>query len=96
MILAASVSILMSALLIGALGWKDPKRLRNVRAGVRAQPFSHATRRVLGWLIPLPGLVLMLMGAWWALLAWLGASCTLGWAVATWLSPTHAAVHGAE
>jgi hypothetical protein len=76
-------AILFSALLLGLLGWQDPKRLRNASHDMPAAPrFSAPQRRILGWLSLAPGVVLTIAGEWWALLMWLGASCTLGWLTA--------------
>jgi hypothetical protein len=81
MMIPGLLAILASAILIAALGWRDPKRLRNLHGEEPAQsPMSSAQRRLLGWLVPAPGVVLMCLGEWWAFLAWLGALCVAGWA----------------
>lgn len=75
-------AILLSAILIAVLAWRDPKRLRNLaRAHARfnPSPLSAGVRRLLGVLVPVPGVALMLLGAWWAFLVWLGALCIVGW-----------------
>jgi hypothetical protein len=88
MIVSSLLSILMSAALIGMLGRRDPKRLRNQHDSreVTVTPMRAGTRRLLGWLVPAPGLVLMVFGQWWAFLVWLGAMCVMGWVASQWLA----------
>jgi hypothetical protein len=80
MMISGLLAILASATLVAALGWRDPKRLRNLHAEEPAQsPMPSTQRRLMGWLVPAPGVVLMFLGEWWAFLAWLGALCVAGW-----------------
>ena len=72
------LAIATSAVLLGVLGWRDPKRLRTSRSAAPTAATPRA-RRWLGWSIPIPGVVLVLAGAWHPLLIWFGAVCTLGW-----------------
>jgi hypothetical protein len=75
-------AILLSAALIGVLARRDPKRLRNIEVADAAfppSPLSAQMRSLLGWLVFAPGVVLMVLGEWWAFLVWLGALCVLGW-----------------
>ncbi|TAJ55081.1 MAG: hypothetical protein EPN60_16485 [Nevskiaceae bacterium] len=89
--LAASLlALLPSAVVLVPLALRDPKRLRNLPDSPRA-PLPPGTRRLLGALLPLPGLALGLAGQWPALLIWLGASCSFGWALTQWLAPGSAA-----
>lgn len=83
---ASLLALLPSALLLGTLSLRDPKRLRNLPNSTRA-PLPSGTRRGLAALLPLPGVLLGLLGQWPALLIWLGASCSLGWALTQWLAP---------
>ena len=82
MMLLSVPAILLSAALIVVLARRDPKRLRNLApAHARSipPPLSARARRLLGVLVPVPGVALMLLGAWWAFLVWLGALCIAGW-----------------
>jgi hypothetical protein len=81
MIVPATLAILFSAALVWVLGQRDPKRLRNITTAAASNParLSRGLRRLLGWMTLVPGLVLMLLGQWWAFLVWLGALCVLGW-----------------
>jgi hypothetical protein len=78
MIAAGLLAILSSAALLAVLGHRDPKRLRNQRLAF-ATPLPASTRRLLGWMVPMPGVALALLGEWWPFLVWLGALCVLGW-----------------
>jgi hypothetical protein len=81
-------AIRLSAALIGVLARRDPKRLRNIESADAAgnpSPLPAQLRSLLGWLVPAPGVVLMILGEWWAFLVWLGALCVLGWVASqTW------------
>ena len=86
MMLASTLSILFSGVLLTLLGLSDPKRIRNMghgadAAGVRLT-LSPAMRRSAGWLSLAPGVVLAGVGEWWAFFVWLGAATALGWTVA--------------
>ncbi|MBX5460821.1 MAG: hypothetical protein IRZ28_06985 [Steroidobacteraceae bacterium] len=75
-------AILLSTSFIAVLARRDPKRLRNLasaHARFSPSPLSARVRRLLGVLVPVPGVALMLLGAWWAFLVWLGALCIAGW-----------------
>lgn len=77
------LAILVSGALLLTLGLRDPKRLRNQHAHSdkpARPPMSRSLRRLLGWLSLVPGVVLMVLGEWWAFLVWLGAICVMGWA----------------
>jgi hypothetical protein len=91
-------AILISATLLAVLARRDPKRLRNIEASDAPTPLRPQVRRLLGWLVPAPGILLMLLGEWWAFLVWLGALCTLGWiASQTWaIRSSHIAVDPAD
>jgi hypothetical protein len=96
-IVATLLSVLATGVLLVVLGLHDPKRLRNVRqsvrhdirddtdqvhgAGIRA-PLPASLRRLLAWLTLAPGVVLMVLGAWWAFVVWLGAFGAIGWTIA--------------
>ncbi|ROH92076.1 hypothetical protein ED208_06825 [Stagnimonas aquatica] len=85
-LVATLAALLPTAALLALLAWRDPKRLRSGTAtGVR--PLPRGRRRLLGWLAPLPGLLLALLGLWPALLIWLGLSGSLGWALTQALAP---------
>lgn len=90
--IAGTVAILASVPMLLALALRDPKRLRTIlhaRADVYSPTRSPATtRRVLGALVLLPGLLLVCLGEWWAVLVWLGSVMALGWAVARALART--------
>ncbi|MDP3858945.1 MAG: hypothetical protein Q8Q73_14410 [Stagnimonas sp.] len=89
--LAASLlALLPSTVLLVLLALRDPKRLRNL-PGNGQTPLTPGQRRALATLLPFPGLALGLFGQWPALLIWLGASCSLGWALTQWLAPGSAA-----
>ncbi|PZN34920.1 MAG: hypothetical protein DIU71_01330 [Proteobacteria bacterium] len=83
---ACMIAVLVSGGLLALLGWQDPKRLRNrpQRAVLEdgTPVFGQGTRRLLGWLVLLPGIALAIAGQWWGVLVWLGATCTLGWIIA--------------
>jgi len=81
------LALALSAALLALLAWRDPKRLRNALPPGPA-PLSPGLRRRLGWASLLPGLALAFAGQWPALLIWLGACCSLGWALTQWLAPT--------
>jgi hypothetical protein len=88
-ILTSLVSILASAILLFVLGRHDPKRLRNhhpFASGDAMPSMSLRLRRLIAWLVPAPGLVLAMLGQWWAFLVWLGAVCALGWITAQLLA----------
>lgn len=83
---ATLLALALSTALLGLLAWRDPKRLRNrLRPG--PEPLPPGLRRALGWASLLPGLVLAFVGQWPALLIWLGACCSLGWALTQVLAP---------
>lgn len=84
---ATLAALLPTAALLALLAWRDPKRLRSGGAGP-VRPLPRGPRRLLGWLAPLPGLLLALMGLWPALLIWLGLSGSLGWALTQALAPS--------
>lgn len=83
---ATSLALALSAALLALLAWRDPKRLRN-RLPPGPEPLPPGLRRRLGWASLLPGLVLAFAGQWPALLIWLAACCSLGWALTQWLAP---------
>lgn len=77
---------------LALLALRDPKRLRNRHPGTAAhEPLSTAARRGLAIGSLLPGPVLAVSGQWPVLLIWLGATCTLGWALTQALAPTGSA-----
>jgi hypothetical protein len=93
--IATLLSVLASGALLVILGLHDPKRLRNARqTGAQSSggsesdgtnnraPLSTALRRTLGWLTLAPGVVLGVLGAWWALVVWAGAFGAIGWTIA--------------
>lgn len=85
MIIATLLSVLVTGALLVVLGLHDPKRLRNARQSDGASnraPLPTTIRRALGWLTLAPGVVLIALGAWWALVVWLGAFGAIGWAIA--------------
>lgn len=84
---ATLAALLPTAALLALLAWRDPKRLRSGAAN-QVRPLPPGPRRLLGWLAPLPGLLLALLGLWPALLIWLGLSGSLGWALTQALAPT--------
>jgi hypothetical protein len=86
MTVAALFAIAVSGVLLILLGARDPKRLRNSRhaapvAGT-ASPLPAAVRHAFGWLSLAPGVVLGIIGEWWAFLIWLGAITAIGWTIA--------------
>jgi len=89
--LASTLAILFSGALLALLGARDPKRLRSASAHTattRAAEVSlpASLRRLCGWLVLLPGLVLAGAGQWWAFWIWFGATPALGWLIAQVLS----------
>lgn len=84
---ATLAALLPTVALLALLAWRDPKRLRS-GGGAEVRPLPRGPRRLLGWLVPLPGLALALLGLWPALLIWLGLSGSLGWALTQALAPT--------
>jgi hypothetical protein len=87
MTIATLLAIAVSGVLLALLGALDPKRLRNSRhasddTAVTTPPLPAAARRACGWLSLAPGVVLAVLGEWWAFLIWLGAITALGWTVA--------------
>lgn len=85
-LIASALALGGSALSLTVLALRDPKRLRN-ESSSHFKPLTRNQRRLLGWLVPVPGLVLVIIAAWPALLIWLGTSCSLGWALTQWLAP---------
>jgi hypothetical protein len=83
-IVATLLSVIVTGALLVVLGLHDPKRLRNVRQsdGASRATLPTTIRRALGWLTLAPGVVLIALGAWWALVVWLGAFGAIGWAIA--------------
>ena len=83
MIVATTLSILVSGAMIAILGARDPKRLRNLEYdtdGLTAmRPLPSVARRACAWFVLVPGLILTVQGHWWAFFIWLGATCALGW-----------------
>jgi len=82
---AALVSVLASGALLVVLGLHDPKRLRNLDhsgGAPRHTPLPVGVRRALAWLSLAPGVVLTVLGAWWALVVWFGAFGAIGWTIA--------------
>jgi hypothetical protein len=95
-IVATLLSVLVTTALLLILGLHDPKRLRNVRQSGETSnltPLPTTIRRVLGWLTIAPGVVLTVIGAWWALVVWAGVFGAIGWAIAQLLpgKTSHAA-----
>jgi hypothetical protein len=90
MMLASVLSIAVSGVLLALLGLRDPKRLRNAGHGSSgshvAAPLAPSLRRAFGWLSLAPGVVLAVLGQWWAFFIWLGVVTALGWAVARGLA----------
>lgn len=86
MIAAALLSTLISGALLALLGMRDPKRLRNAGHRSRELVLPAPMRTTFGWLVLTPGIVLVAMAQWWALLIWLGAIGGLGWLTATVLA----------
>ena len=88
MTLAALLAIAISGALLILLGARDPKRLRNARHaaptrdGASSSPLPAAARHACGWLSLAPGVVLGVLGEWWAFLIWLGAITAIGWTIA--------------
>lgn len=83
---ATLLALALSTSLLALLAWRDPKRLRNsLLPG--PEPLAPGLRRGLGWASLLPGLALAFTAQWPALLIWLGACCSLGWALTQWLAP---------
>jgi len=87
MTVAALLAIAVSGALLVALGARDPKRLRSSRHGANdaraaSPPLPSAVRQAFGWLSLAPGIVLALLGEWWAFLIWLGAITAIGWTIA--------------
>lgn len=77
-------ALLVSGAALLILGIVDPKRRRV--AGLRAAtPLRQ--RRVGLALALVPGIALGVMGAWAALLIWIGGVTVLGWATACVLAP---------
>lgn len=85
-LIASALALSCSAVPLTVLALRDPKRLRN-ESSSNFSPLPRKQRRLLGWLVPAPGLVLVILSAWPALLIWLGTSCSLGWALTQWLAP---------
>jgi hypothetical protein len=87
MTIAWVLSVLFSGGLLLLLGARDPKRLRSARhergdTAAGAAPLASGARKLSGWLVLLPGVVLAVMGLWWPFLIWFGATTAIGWAVA--------------
>lgn len=85
--MAAFLAIAISGVLLVLLGARDPKRLRNARHGAQdavaaASPLPAGVRHAFGWLSLAPGVVLAVLGEWWAFLIWLGAITAIGWTFA--------------
>lgn len=80
------LAIAVSGALLILLGARDPKRLRNSRHAAQdvpaASPLPAAARHTFGWLSLAPGVVLAVLGQWWAFLVWLGAITAIGWVIA--------------
>jgi len=87
---ASVIAVLISAILLAILGRHDPKRLRNrsreVATGMSTPGLTRGMRRLLGWLVLVPGVVLTVIDQWWAFLIWMGACCALGWVTTHLLS----------
>jgi hypothetical protein len=89
--IASIAALVPSLLLISLIALRDPKRLRN-RPGVdsalaRAVQWTPAKRRVATGLALLPAVPLIAVGAWPALLIWLGALLAIGWLWVNVLAP---------
>jgi hypothetical protein len=89
--LLSIVATLITGAALAWLGWRDPKRLRNLASHAAGRspapaPFAGASRRMLAAAALAPGVLLAAAGAWHAFLVWLGALCTVGWAIAQFLS----------
>lgn len=67
----------------------DPKRLRASGAARsdRRLTLRPIVKRLLWTLVLAPGLLLIALGAWPALLIWLGATTAIGWGLAHTLAP---------
>lgn len=90
---ASLLAIAFSLILLIVLALRDPKRIRTSGLAVQTSapvPLSRGARRMLGWSSLLPGLALAAADQWPALLIWLGACCSLGWALTQWLAPASA------
>lgn len=81
----ALVLALPSALILWLLADRDPKRLRVRRIRNRA-PLSNRQRKILALLLFSPGLPLLGLGCWSAVLIWFGLVFIAGWCVALILS----------
>lgn len=83
MTLAYSLAaLLVSSLALLLLGVADPKRRR-----VGGLPSSDARRSLAIALAFAPGVALIAVGAWAALLIWIGGSAIVGWGIALLLAP---------
>lgn len=90
---ASLLAIGFSLALLTVLALRDPKRLRTsgiAAANPTRAPLPRGAHRMLGWASLLPGLALSAYGQWPALLIWLGACCSLGWALTQVLAPASA------
>lgn len=90
---ASLLAIAFSLILLTVLALRDPKRIRTSGFAVQASaptPLSRGARSALGWSSLLPGLALTAAGQWPALLIWLGACCSLGWALTQLFAPASA------
>lgn len=81
-------ALLVSAGALLLLGIADPKRRRvgGLRTVAPGRP-----RHVGIALALLPGAALIVIGAWAALLIWIGGCTVIGWAITTALAPRRAA-----
>lgn len=79
--LLALLLLLPCSGLLWLLAWRDPKRLRAHRITSR-QPWRTRQRQKLGLLLFAPLLPLLMLGAWSAVLIWLGGLLILGWLMA--------------
>lgn len=90
---ASLLAIGFSLILLTVLALRDPKRIRTSGLDMQASvptPLSRGARGALGWSSLLPGLALTAAGQWPALLIWLGACCSLGWALTQLFAPASA------
>ncbi|MEC9406759.1 MAG: hypothetical protein VX549_05740 [Pseudomonadota bacterium] len=76
---------LLSALPMAWLAWGDPKRLR-VSGQRQRKAHTPRTRALLATTALLPGVVLLFHSAA-AVLIWLGAVTTMGWAISEAFAP---------
>jgi hypothetical protein len=88
---AAVIALLPSLALLWLIAWRDPKRLRSLprtaSAAAPAKAWTRRQRRLATAVALLPAPLLIVAGAWPALLIWLGALLAGCWLWVIWLAP---------